>query len=368
MIGVATYRYLLCDLLTDQPLADLPLSGVSFDRRISRTGSLQATLDATTANLVERARLAHEYAGRSALWVYRGDQLWWGGVLWAAPAQQAERGAVQLNLSAATFDSYAHHRVLRANLSYAGVDQGTIMPSLWRHMQADPRGHIGMVAENQPTGILRDRAYFGHEQAYYGELIENLGDVEHGPEHTIDTYLDSSGQRVKRLRLANRLGATVPTIVFQRAAQGGGRVLTWNDEADATDAGTTFQTRGDAQAANVGEEQVPLLSSVQEATDLLDAGWPLLDVTEDRAGVTELDTLEGYTAALRDSRAGQVRTRGYTVQVADTGWTPNRIGDPVRVRLKDMWHTTTSDYAFRPVGCKVTPADKGQAEQVELLI
>lgn len=361
------YRYLLCDLLTDEPITDLPLSGVSFDRRISRTGSLSGKLTAPNRTLVEKARLAHQFAGRSALWVYRDGQPWWGGVLWAAPASQAERGGVELSLSAATFDSYAHHRQLRSDLAYTQVDQGVIIPSLWRHLQTDPRGDIGMVAEDQPTGTLRDRTYYGHEQAYYGELVENLGDVEGGPEHTIDTYLDN-GVRTKRLRVANRLGATVPRFVFQRAARGGGRVLEWGDSADATDAGTTFQVRGDSSSGNAGEEQTPLLSAVHEATELLDDGWPLLDVTDDRSDVSQLETLNGYARALRDARSGQVRTRSYRVQVANTGWSPNNLGDPVRVRLQDLWHTTTSDYDFRPVGCKVTPSEKGTPETIELLI
>lgn len=362
------YRYLLCDLLTDEPITDLPLSGVSFERRISRVGALSATLSAPNRTLVDKARLAHEYAGRAALWVYRGDQVWWGGVLWAAPATQAERGGVELSLSAATFDSYAHHRVLHADRSYAATDQGVIIPDLWRHLQADASGNIGMVAEDQPTGTLRDRTYYGHEQAFYGELIENLGDVEGGPEHAVDTYLDETGARVKRLRVANRLGATVPTAVFQRAAKGGGRVLQWGADADATDGGTAFQVRGASVEGNVGEESVPLLSGVHYDTERLAAGWPLLDVTEDRTDVTEVDTLTGYARALRDARGGQVNTKGYTVQVADTGWTPNRIGDPVRIRLRDLWHTTTTDDTVRPVGCKVTPSSKGAPETIELLI
>lgn len=362
------YRYLLCDLLTDEPITDLPLSGVSFGRRVSRVGALSANLSATNRDLVEKARLAHRFAGRASLWVYRGDQVWWGGVLWAAPATQAERGGVELSLSAATFDSYAHRRVLHSTRSYTNTDQGVIIPDLWRHLQAQPSGDIGMVADDQPTGTPRDRTYYGHEQSYYGELIENLGDVDGGPEHTIDAYLDENSQRVKRLRVANRLGATVPTAVFQRSAKGGGRVLQWNDEADATDGGTAFQVRGASVESNVGEESVPLLSGVHYDTERLADGWPLLDVTEDRSDVTRVDTLAGYARALREARGGQVRTQGYTVQVADTGWTPNRLGDPVRIRLRDLWHTSTTDDTVRPVGCKVTPSEKGQAETIELLI
>lgn len=362
------YRYLLCDLLTDQVLADLPLSGVTFDRRISRTGSLSGQLDAPTPRLVAAAKLMHSYAGRAALWVYRDNQLWWGGIPWTVQAAQGERGAVVAQLQAATFDSYAHHRHLYADAIYNQVDQGAIIPDLWRKLQADPRGDIGVLAVDQPTGVLRDRTYRESELARVGKLIEDLGDVIDGPEHTIDTYLDAGGNRVKELRVAMRLGSSSPRVVFQRSARAGGRIMEWEHTADAVDGGTTFRARGDAANGNVGQAQEPLMSARLEATELLDKGWPLLDSSVDRAGVTDVDTLTGYAEAMRTTEAGALPTSGYTVQVGNTGWSPNRIGDAVRLKLRDDWHTTTTDLTVRPVGCQVTVPSKGKAEQVKLLL
>lgn len=360
------YRYLLCDLLTDTPVANLPLKGVVFDRRISRTGTLSATLEASTRELVLTAKLLQAYCGRSALWVLRDGVPWWGGIPWGAPATQDERGPVKLSVSAATFDSYAHRRQLRTDKTYVQVDDGVIVPDLWRWLQSDPSGDIGVVAEDQPTGMLRDRTYLASEQAYIGKLIEDLGDVIDGPEHTIDVYVDESGNRVKRLRVGPRLGGTVPQIVFSRSARASGSVLGWTAGIDALTGGTTFQTRGDAPNGNVGEDVQPLLSDVAYRYDLLAQGYPLLDVTEDRPGVIETDTLNGYAQALAQELGGSVRTRGYTVQVGDTGWTPNRIGEPVRIKLRDDWHDNT-DETVRPVGVSVQVAEKGQAEKVTLM-
>lgn len=362
-----SYRYLLCDLLTDQLLGDLPLTGVSFDRRLCRTGSFTGSLTASNREQVQLAKMVHAYAGRAALWAYRGSELWWGGVLWAAPAAQGPRGGVSMDLSAATFDSYAWHRRLYADKTYTATDQGIIIPDLWRTLQSDPRGNIGMVALDQPTGVLRDRTYLASEHTKVGQLIEDLGDVIDGPEHTIDTYLDESGNRIKRLRVGQHLGVTDARMVFQRAARGGGRVVEWSHVADAVDGGTTFQVRGDAPN-NVGEDSEPLLSVRADRGDLLDAGWPLLDVTEDRPGVSDQATLDGYAGALAEQNGGAMRTSGYTVEVGNTGWSPNRLGDAVRLKLADLWHENTTDLTVRPVGCKVTPPEKGKSEQVELLL
>lgn len=361
-----TYRYLLCDLLTDTPIANLPLRGVSFDRRISRTGTLSGTLDAPTPQLVETAKLLQMYCGRSALWVYRDNALWWGGIPWSAPAKQDERGPVSLTVSAATFDSYAHRRQLREDKTYTQIDDGVIVPDLWRWLQTDPMGDIGVVAEDQPTGVLRDRTYLAADQSFIGKLVEDLGDVIDGPEHTIDVYLESDETRTKFLRVGPTLGGTTASVVFQRSASAAGSVLKWTDTVDALTGGTVFQTRGDAPNGNVGEDVPPLLSEVVYRYDLLDQGYPLLDVTEDRPGVIEQDTLDAYAQGLAAEFGGAIRTRGYTVQVGTTGWTPNRVGEPVRIKLRDAWHTD-SDFTVRPVGCQVQAAEKGQPETVTLM-
>jgi hypothetical protein len=155
--------------------------------------------------------------------------------------------------------------------------------------------------------------------------------------------------------------------VFQRAVRGGGRLLEWGHTADAVDSGTTFQTRGDAPDGGGSDE--PTLSTRVFASDLLAAGWPLLDASEDRAGTTDLATLDGYAEALRQQHAGAVETSSYTVQVGDTGWSPNRLGDPVRIKLDDLWHDQPEDMdrTVRPVGVRVQAAEKGTPETVELL-
>jgi len=362
------YRYLLCDLLTDRVLADLPLTGVTFERRISRVGSLTATLQATNPELIAKAKALHDYAGRSALWVYRNGVLWWGGIVWTATAGQDVRGGVQVQLSAATFDSYAHHRLLLANVTYTQHDEADIICGLWRLMQAYTNSDIGVVADPQYTGTLRDRTYKRTDTPFVGKLIEDLGDVSGGPEHTIDVYLAPDGSRVKELRVQSRLGYQAPRVVFQRAAQGGGRVLSWSTDRDAVDAGTHFQVRGDAADGNVGQDVEPQLSTTWWWSDLIAAGWPRLDVVEDRSGVSDPQVLSDAAEGLSIMRRAPIPHSNYTVQVGDTGWNPNRVGEPVRLKLQDLWHTTTTDLTVRPVACKVTPAERGQPETVDLIL
>lgn len=363
---MSVYRYLLCDLLTDTVIAQLPLTGVSFERRLCRAGSLSATLDAPTPRLVDLARLVHRYAGRSSLWVYRDNAVWWGGIPWTVTPQQDARGAVSVSISAATFDSYAHRRLLPVDKTYTQVDQVSIVADLWDAIQADSRGDIGMETSGLAgSGTLRDRTYLVSDQQFVGKLIEDLGDVIDGPEHTVDVWVDGTGARRKTLRVASQLGAADPRTVFQRVSRGGGRLVSWQHIADAVDGGTVFRTRGDAPNGNVGQDEQPLLSDPVYRFDLLADGWPLLDVTEDHPGTVLVDTLNGYAQALAQQRGGSVPTSSYVVEVGNTGWSPNRIGDTVRLKVSDDWHQGT-DITARPVACTVTAADNTTPERVAL--
>lgn len=368
MTDTPAYRYLLCDLLTDQVLTDLQLTGVSFERRISRVGSFQGSLEATNPDLISKAKLLHDYAGRSALWVYRNGVLWWGGIPWTCTAAQDVRGGVKVQVGAATFDSYAHHRLLIGNTTFTQEDEGVIIAGLWRSLQAYGNGDIGVVAEYQYTGTKRDRTYKRTDANMYGKLIEDLGDVSGGPEHTIDVYLTETGARVKQLRVAKQLGLQQPRIVFQRAARGGGRVLSWSTDVDVTEAGTHFQVRGDAPDGNVGADVEPQMSAQWYWPELMSAGWPRLDVVEDRSGVSDAQVLSDAANGLATMRKAPVPHSAYTVQVGDTGWNPNRIGEPVRLKLQDLWHTEVTDLTVRPVACKVTPAERGKPETVDLIL
>lgn len=355
-MSTPTYRYLLCDLLTDRLLTALPLKGVRFDRRISRPGSLTGAMDAPDVRSVQVAKILHAYAGRSALWVFRDGVLWWGGIPWTTTPGQGKRGPVNLQVQAATFDSYAHHRRLYADATYTSTDLGVMIPDLWRKIQADPRGNIGVEALDQPTGVVGTAKYLATDQDWVGDLVEQIGDGIDGPEHTIDVYADGGGVRHKRLRVGRRLGVSAPRHVFSRAAGAGGRLVEWSHTSDVVDGGTAFATRGDGIA-----------SETVYRTDLLAAGWPLLDYTADMAGTKDKGVLTSMAQALAVSNGGATPLSTYAVEVADTGWTPNSVGDSVRLRVADDWHDST-DTVVRPVGCEVTPPEGDQPETINLLL
>lgn len=361
------YSYLLCDLLTDQRVATLPLSGVSFGRRIGYAEAITGTLAVPDAQSVMLARAVRAFTGRSSLYVFRNGALWGGGIVWSTPLTKDGRGNLTMTLNAATFESYAFHRDIREDITYTGVDQGVIVPDLWRRMQANPAGDIGVQAVDQPTGILRDRTYLDSDATKYGQRLTELADVIDGgpgPEWTIDVQADAgTGARTKTLRVGSPLGAGGDPV----ATFSGNKVRTWTETTDAIDGGTSFRTRGAAPEGDASVAQQPLMSTAHDADDLLARGWPQLDRTDDYADVIVPATLESYAAGLRVREAGAQTVNAYTVNVEGTTWQPNQLGLPVRIRLKDLWNTPAVSRIVRPVGFKVTAADRSTSERVELI-
>lgn len=364
-VAAPKYSYLVCDLLTDRKVARPALQGVNFERRIGYAGALSARLECPDAQTVALAKTIKAYCGRSALYVFRNGAPWWGGIIWTAPVKKDGRGNIGIDISASSFESYPNHRMIRQDITYAQVDQGVIVPDLWRKMQADPRGNIGVIAEDQPTSILRDRAYLNTDATSYGKRMTELAEVSDGgpgPEWTIDIFADTTtGVRSKVLRVGSPIsGDTEVTIE-------GNAIEAWSEVVDAVDGGTAFQTRGAAPEGDASVEQRPRLSSIYYADDLLANGWPLLDRTDDYADVSVPATLDSYARGLRDRNAGAITTSSYTINASRATWQPNMIGLPIRIRQRDLWHLDDSTPTVRPIGYKVTAEERGQAEKVELI-
>lgn len=362
------YSYLLCDLLTDRKIAALPLQGVTFGRRIGYAETMSGTLVCPDAQTVALAKIVRANTTRSALYVYRDGALWGGGIVWDTPAVRTARGNISMTVTASTFESYAFHRDIREDITYAGVDQGVIVADLWRRMQDTPAGDIGVVAVDQPTGILRDRIYLDSDATRFGQRITELADVVDGgpgPEWTIDVQADpSTGVRTKTLRIGAPLndGADF-AVTFEGSA-----VESWAENTDGTTGGTSFRTRGAAPEGDASVPQEPLMSNAHEADDLLARGWPQLDRTDDYSDVSVPETLEAYAEGLRQREAGAPTTSAYTVNVEGTTWQPNLLGQPVRIKQNNLWTGgKTVSRIVRPVGFKVTAASRGVSERVELI-
>ncbi|WLQ41314.1 hypothetical protein P8A22_15730 [Streptomyces laculatispora] len=361
-VTTPVYRALFCDLRTDRLLDVLPLTETKFDDYIGKPGSLTATVPLPGGALAGRARAALQ-PGRTAVWLERDGNIWWGGILWTCTPESDEQGRLTVQFQAGTFDSYLDHRILAHDLAGTGTDQFEIAHTLITHAQDQPGGDIGISPGHDRSGVVRDFAYAYSALTRVRELLDNLGRLSNGFEWRVHCYRDAEGRRVKRLQLGHpqiRTGHT--DIVLSHP----GQVLTYNLPTDSTVQANVWVARGDSANTDQSQESQPLTVSETSPGDL-EAGWPRLELTSDHSGVSDTATLRSLAAA-ELARQNRPEVIPELTVLLDGRITPALLGARIRLRIHDLWHHEGLDAAYRIVGIAVTPPQRTQAETAVLYL
>lgn len=374
-VNTPRYQYLVCDLLTDQLQANLPLTGVSFDRRLSRPGDFRGQWKISNRMQAVVADQITKSTGRFALWIIRNKRLWWGGNLWSAKGAAGSRSYDTIDLQGSTFDSYTYHRQLDANWAADGLTDITQkILNIWDGMQgAGAASNIGAVTNLpvNPAGATFAQEFLKSDLKTYGDMIQAYTDSDPGCDYTIDVYTDASGNRIKEVRVGGSFRATQ---TVNRLAISGYRIPSWNFTRDSSGTGTRFQVWGDPQDGNAGEQQLPVASGVKLASDLLTEGWPWLDVAENIGQVPSAPAdygpvLDSYANSLKSQFSGIRDVVEYEVDLGTSEWHPNLIGQNVMMKFskKDLWKPGQTSI-ITPVVASFTPPDRGQPERVTFTV
>ena len=105
---VAEYRYFAYDVVSNELLAELPLTGVSFGRSLREAGSFTGSITANE-NTFNLNLYANTLPGKTALYVTRNGICVWGGIIWTRSYNIVDK---TLEISASEFTSYLYKRVL----------------------------------------------------------------------------------------------------------------------------------------------------------------------------------------------------------------------------------------------------------------
>ncbi|MFE0422277.1 hypothetical protein [Streptomyces sp. NPDC058953] len=361
------YRVLFCDLLTDRPIDVLPLRDVSFDDYIGRSGSLTGTIPVPDARIAARARKIVE--GRTSVYLERGNDLWWGGIVWTTTPASDDKGVLTLAVQAATFDSYAARRRIRTSVvDRGGRDQLQIARILWRLMQQRPSGDIGVVFESyEDSGVEQSVAWWEGDEVTYEEAMHQIAEQGKGFEHHIVVRRDPvTGQRTRLLRLGSpELDGGPADLVLDRP----GTILSYAFPRDATRGGTHSRARGGNHSSDPNGEGRPVSSREWVAEELIEAGWPQIDLSAENSSATTrgpLDFLAWKT--LQDAR-GAVVIPEVTVRLdGSLPVAPELLSRTVRLRITDEWHPEGLDRRYRVIGIKVSPPQRGRPETAELYL
>ncbi|PRH80882.1 hypothetical protein C6N75_01515 [Streptomyces solincola] len=361
-IVTPVYRALFCDLRTDKVLDVLPLTEAKFDDFIGKAGSLSATVPLAEGRLAARARAALQ-PGRTAVWLERDGDVWWGGVLWTCTPASDEQGRMTVQFQAGTFDSYLDHRILSHDLTGVAADQFDIARALVAHTQEQPGGDIGITAGPEMSGVRRDYAYAFTELARVRELLDKLAQPADGFEWRVQCYRDPQGRRVKRLQLGH---PTIETGHTDLVLDHPGPVLSYSLPTDSTVQANVWVARGESDNTDQSKPSAPLTVSVSAPDDLA-GGWPRLELTSDHSGVKDEAALRSLAQAELSRQHRPEVIPELTIRL-DERFTPALLGARVRLRLRDLWHPEGLDARYRVVGIAVNPPQRTKPETATLYL
>lgn len=337
-----TYTYLFTDLRTDALLAELPLSQVSYSYELNGIGTLRATIPYNAETLLLDPETASE-PGRTVVYVDRDGVLVWGGIIWTRTLATGGK-----TIQAAELMSYFQHRYVKKTLSTDTslltdpryVDQGGqrlygdqkwIVWSLLRYAQDQTGGNIGLDLNplvGTPHGITRTATYFGYERPEIYKAIAELAAADDGFDFGVELGWTPSANnepstRYRRVRTwYPRRGRTASEsgLVFSKGG-GHGSILRYDWPED----GTALVTEMSGLGAGTGEARIVRTAS---ATDMIGAGWPLLEGVETYEGVTDEAQVQGLTNAELAARSQATKVPTFEVSAdADPAFGSYSVGD-----------------------------------------
>ena len=364
---MTTYRYLFADLLTNQILAELPVTGVNFTQALNTAGTFSGHILLSGANAVGLNVADATIPARTAIYVDRDGVLVWGGILWGRTYNSVNQ---TIELQAREFESYFERRRIFKTQPFNGVDQFTIANTLVNDAQSATNGNIGVIVPAITSGVNISRTFFNYElKTVYQALLDlsrggNFAGVTYGFDFNIQVAYDGSGNPTKTLTMvAPKSGKTwsassqsAPVFEFPS-----GNVVEYTYPEDGTIAANSLYVTG------AGSNEGALIKTQSDATKLT-AGWPLLEDNANFADVFDQNLLSSMAAA----HLAAVSYPPTTLTVVAPPWQDPvfgtyAIGDEVRVRITDDRFPTGLDAIYRVVGLTVTAGESGP-ERVTLTL
>lgn len=353
-----SYRYIFCDLLTNEVLAELPLTGVRFDEKLNEYGNFESRillsgLDTKAYNVFNAT-----VGGKCAIYVDRNDVLIFGGVLIYRKYKSSKQ---MLELKAQSFESYLESRLITADVVFTNVDQLSIAASLITTMQAELYGDIGLLynqdaGSTATSGVLVTQNYYAYEKKKVFQAIQDLSNTETGFDFSITVYYDGVGVPTKSFNTyypsrGVRYSPSLLTVpVFEMPS---GNILDYDYEEDSS----RLANRVFALGAGSGIGKVS--ASADDSAKFAD-GWALVEDTEAYSDVTDVTQL----GSLATGRVNAVSYPPISFVVTlsptqDPLFGTYKVGDDVRVRITDPFFPEGLDEIYRIVSLAVEAGEDG---------
>lgn len=336
------FRYLACDLRTDELLAELPLRDVSFSDDLSNPGDCSGVLDLYAAGAATATFQAATTPGRTALYIDLDGQLVWGGIIWRR--RKASDGTAQI--SANGFLSFYGKFHVLTDQYFADVEQLAIARALAAAVAVTPGGGIGIdVSSPAASGVTRTQQYAAADRTQVLQALQDLAALQDGFDLAVTASYGAGGARVKTLTLGYpALGRTEQSTDLVVDYPGAIAAYEWTEEGDRI-ANVVF-VRGVGSASTTAD-------AVRENPLAVLDGYPRLEGEFSAPALRATDTLEAYADALLAAYSRPVALPVLTLQ-------PAAPGDPAALPLSaygpgDWFRVVLADPAWFPATATGSP-------------
>ena len=353
-----TYRYLFADLLTNNIIGELPLTGVSFTQQLNTSGTFTARLLLAGINTDAFNLDACTIPGRTAIYVDRDGILVWGGVLWGRTYTSADQS---ITLTGREFESYFERRRITTTQAFTNADQLLIARTLINNAQAVSGGNIGVIVGTEISGVLIDRVYYDYELKQVYGAIADLSKQDDGFDFTIQvSYVGNTPTKTLILGYP-RTGnidtgvGDIGTPVFVFPA---GNIVEYEYPEDGAIATNTLYVQG--AGSNEGK--------LEATASAVAAGTPVLEDAQNYADITDQTVLNELALAQVTALASAPAVITIVVPAfVDPIFGTYALGDDARLIITDPRFPNTLDAVYRIVGLNVQPGKDGP-ERVTLTL
>ena len=214
--GTAGFQWLAVSLTSGVVLAEFPdLQATRLSYRFEET---------TSGTVVLPWRNIHSNWGEAtvpygvAILLVRGGTVLWGGIVVKRERTLQGEG---LSLMLATVEHYLDSVYVKDHV-YSNRDQCEIVEDLVSTTLEDHRFMLSVEAS--PSGIRRDRTYEASSDKTLLSVIQELSNVQNGPEWCTAWRADN-GRYVPVLTVADRIGSLTPIMTFDDSVMTSFKVL-----------------------------------------------------------------------------------------------------------------------------------------------
>ena len=360
---MSEYRYLFADLLTNQVLAELPLSGVRFGQELNTAGPFSGHLLLSGVNSYTLNVSNATQPGRTAVYVDRDGTLVWGGVLWSREYSSVEQ---KITFAAREFESYFEKRRINFdyNLDQNPIDQLTVVRDLFNYVQGlnasstwygNANANIGVQVPNITSGVQVTKFYNYYDLKPMTEAVYELSKSNTGFDWNIDVYYDSSYNITKILNLEYPRRGRIysSTDSSSLMLEFPGQIIEYTYPEDGTAATNTMYGLG--AGTGVGK-----LISTQTASDQIAAGWPVLENSVSYTDYWDQTLLDSLTLSQLNAVKNPAVVMTVTVPTyIDPQLGSYKTGDDFRIRITDDRFPTGLDVVRRLSKYEVQVGDAG---------